>query len=148
MARKTLLQRRFVEALPRNGFKISSAAREAGYSEETANTQAKRIMESKGVKELSEEVGFSMTKEELLKEYEFIGKQRKDLTNKRAVVENILAHKDPKLDFRANSKLNTGNTYNTQINIIDPKERALRIKALEESLLLNQGKDTGNTMNS
>lgn len=135
MARKTLLQRRLVEALPKHNFKVKPAAIEAGYAENTADQHGKRIVQSKGFKELAGEVGFTMSVEELLGEYEYIAKQKKDLTNKRVVVENILAHKDPKLDMRQ-QKPQGGNTYNT-LNLINlsPEDRRKRMAELSNTLL-------------
>lgn len=109
---------------------------EAGYSPKFARGNQKTVMESEGVKAIVADSGFTMTQDELIGEYQFIAKQRKDLTNKRVVVENILAHKNPKLDLRPKKTEGGGNTYNT-LNLINlsPEDRRKRMVELSNTLL-------------
>lgn len=85
-----------IEALPRHNFRLKPAAIEAGYSPKYAHTQRtlrkaihRRLL--KYVNDDKRELDKNWDIEELSREYEYILRQRKDLSTKHKAIAPILA---------------------------------------------------------
>ena len=130
----TELQKRLVQELPKHSFKVEPSMKSAGYNNTTSGAHQKRTIQQRGVQELLAKGGFNLTESDLIKEYEWIAKQRRDTSNKRIVIEKLIVHKNKELDFR-DKQGNQGNVYNTQVNILSSEQRQAKIAELEQSLL-------------
>jgi len=125
----TIRQKRLVEALPTSKT-YTEALINAGYSENSADDRAKDIMGSKGVRELLKDL--DITTDFLMGEYKYIAEQKKDLGNKRIVLENLLEVNG--VEIKGN-RIDSGNTLNyLQINVDNRQEVSKKLEELEEQL--------------
>jgi len=112
MASSPMRYKKFLEVLPKHNYVVTKAAKEAGFSEHTSNTQQKRILASalryelnsreeeaktklvdtsklniKEVKTMAERVGIS--KDDLMENIKWLAQQEKDLSTRLKVVKAL-----------------------------------------------------------
>jgi len=120
---QTIKQKRFLEELPKNGFKIAPSALKAGYSYNTSYKAQHKVINAKGIKECLADLGIN--NDSLMVEYKKIVKQDDDLTNKRLAIERSAEFINP--DLKAYN--NTGTTNNIQIIGSDIASKMLELQA-------------------